>query len=135
MRSMQRTNWAAPPSSRSSRSTEVTTTCLSPMAATLSARFSGSRASTAPGLPVLTLQKAQARVQISPRIITVTWPRDQHSPMLGHAASSHTVTRPWARMSLRVSPYPADVGALTRIHGGLRGCGVSAFRGCTVAMG
>ena len=69
--SMQRTNWKAPPSGRSSRSTEVITMCLRPSAANASARCSGSSGSTARGSPVLTLQNAQARVQVSPRIITV----------------------------------------------------------------
>ncbi len=53
--------------------------------------------------PVLTLQKAQARVQVSPRIITVACFCAQHSPMFGQAASSQTVCRPLARISLRVS--------------------------------
>ena len=44
--------------------------------------------------PVFTLQKAQARVQVSPIIIIVACRSDQHSPMFGHAASSHTVCRP-----------------------------------------
>ena len=50
-----------------------------------------------------TLQKAQARVQVSPMIIMVAWRCDQHSPMLGQAASSQTVTRPLARIRARVS--------------------------------
>ena len=55
------------------------------------------------GWPVATLQNAQARVQVSPMIIMVAWRCDQHSPMLGQAASSQTVTRPLARISARVS--------------------------------
>ena len=47
--------------------------------------------------------KAQARVQVSPRIITVACFFVQHSPMFGHAASSHTVARFSDRISLRVS--------------------------------
>jgi hypothetical protein len=101
--SMQRTNWKAPPSGRSSRSTEVMTTCSSPIATTASATCSGSWRSTARGMPVLTLQKAQARVQVSPRIITVACFCVQHSPMLGQAASSHTVTRLFERIRRRVS--------------------------------
>ena len=46
------------------------------------------------GLPVATLQKAQARVQISPMIMKVACFFSQHSPMLGQPASSQTVTRP-----------------------------------------
>ena len=66
--------------------------------------FSGSIGSTALGLPVATLQNAQARVQMEPKIITVAWRWDQHSPMLGHAASSHTVCRFFSRIKRRVSP-------------------------------
>ena len=94
---------AAPPSDRSSRSTEVTTTCLSPMAATARATRSGSEASSGPGRPVLTLQKEQARVQVSPMIIMVAWRWLQHSPMLGQAASSHTVCSPSLRTRSRVA--------------------------------
>ena len=56
------------------------------------------------GLPVATLQKAQARVQVSPRIMKVACFCFQHSPMFGQAASSHTVCeavlahqRAWSR--------------------------------------
>ena len=56
--------------------------------------FSGSKGSIAVGLPVRTLQKAQDRVQISPKIITVTCFSDQHSPIFGQAASSQTVFNP-----------------------------------------
>jgi len=45
----------------------------------------------------------------------------QHSPMLGQAASSHTVARPNPRNSRLVSPNSAEVGALTRIQEGFRG--------------
>ena len=71
-------------------------------------------------MPVFTLQKAQARVQVSPRIITVACFFDQHSPMFGHAASSHTVARFFDRISALVWANPAEVGALTRIQSGLR---------------
>ncbi len=94
---------AAPPSARSSRSTEVTTTCLRPMWATASATRWGSVGSSGSGRPVATLQKAQARVQTSPMIMKVACLTDQHSPMLGQAASSHTVTRPCWRTMSRVS--------------------------------
>ena len=84
---------SAPPSARSSRSTEVTTTCASPSLTVASATCSGSPASSAPGRPVLTLQKAQARVQVSPMIMKVACFLSQHSPMFGQPASSHTVTQ------------------------------------------
>ena len=43
-------------------------------------------------MPVATLQKAQARVQISPMIMKVACFLSQHSPMFGQPASSQTVT-------------------------------------------
>ena len=95
--------WLAPPSARSSRSTEVTTTCARPILATASARCSGSSGSTAPGMPVRTLQKAQARVQVSPMIRKVACFFSQHSPMLGQPASSHTVCRALSRTIARVA--------------------------------
>ena len=101
--SMTLTNWLAPPSGRSSRSTDVTTMCSRPSTAAARAVFSGSNGSTARGIPVLTLQKAQARVHVSPRIITVACFLVQHSPMFGHAASSQTVARLSSRISFLVS--------------------------------
>ena len=83
---------AAPPSARSSRSTEVITTWARPSFATASATRPGSPESSGPGIPVLTLQNEQARVQVSPMIIMVACFLDQHSPMLGQPASSQTVT-------------------------------------------
>ena len=63
--------------------------------ATASATRLGSVGSSRPGsLPVATLQKEQARVQVSPMIIMVACLMVQHSPMFGQAASSQTVTRP-----------------------------------------
>ena len=41
-----------------------------------------------PGRPVFTLQNAQARVQVSPMIMKVACFFSQHSPILGHPASS-----------------------------------------------
>src|SRR5260370_34252204 len=64
----------------------------------------------------------------------------EHSPILGQAASSQTVTRPWARMSLRVSWYSRETGALTRIQSGFRWiglsglCAFSGWRGCSEVM-
>jgi hypothetical protein len=98
-----RAKCSAPPSGRSSRSTLVTTTWRRPSVATASATRRGSSASSARGMPVATLQKEQARVQVSPMIIMVAWRCDQHSPMFGQAASSHTVTKRLSRISARVS--------------------------------
>ena len=53
----------------------------------------GSSGSFQVGLPVLTLQKPQRRVHVSPRIMNVAVPRSQHSPMFGQAASWQTVCR------------------------------------------
>src|SRR3546814_12532941 len=52
--------------------------------------------------------------------MTVAWFLVQHSPMLGHAASSQTVARFLDRINRLVSAKPALVGALTRIPSGLR---------------
>ena len=110
------------------------TTCASASSAIAAATFSGSRGSSGPGSPVATLQKAQARVQVSPMIIMVAWLCAQHSPIFGQAASSHTVTSPCARKIRRVSPYrPDTAGTRTRIQSGFFNTGVSgrcAFSGC-----
>ena len=78
-----------------------------PSLATASPTLCGSSASSGPGSPVRTLQKAQARVQVSPMIIMVAWRLVQHSPMLGQPASSHTVCRPCSRTMARVSANSA----------------------------
>ena len=59
--------------------------------------------SSGPGNPVLTLQKAHARVQVSPMIMNVACFFYQHSPMFGQPASSHTVTEPILAHDSRVS--------------------------------
>ena len=83
----------APPSGRSSRATLVTTTCSRPIAPTASATRRGSSSSNQVGRPVLTAQKPQARVHVSPRIMIVAVRWSQHSPMFGQWASSQTVLR------------------------------------------
>src|SRR5690348_17922307 len=92
------------------------TACERPMVAMARATFSGSSGTSGPGKPVRTLQKAQARVQVSPRIMKVACFFSQHSPIFGQPASSHTVCRLLARISACVSAYPFDTGALTRIQ-------------------
>ena len=84
----------APRSGRSSRSTLVITACRRPIFRTDCATRSGSSGSWWVGFPVLTLQKPQRRVQVSPRIMNVAVPRSQHSPMFGQAASWQTVWSP-----------------------------------------
>ena len=83
-----------PRSGRSSRSTLVITAWRRPIRATLRATRAGSSGSFHVGLPVLTLQKPQRRVHVSPRIMNVAVPRCQHSPMFGQAASWQTVCSP-----------------------------------------
>ena len=84
--------------------------------------------SSAPGLPVRTLQKAQALVQVSPRIITVACRLPQHSPIFGQAASSQTVLRRCVRKVARVSSKACAPGAFTRIQAGFGRTGVSGSR-------
>ena len=72
------------------------TTWLRPSFATASPTCFGSFGSSAPGSPVFTLQKAQARVHVSPMIMNVACFFSQHSPMFGQPASSHTVCRPFS---------------------------------------
>ena len=80
----------------------------------------GSSGSFHVGFPVLTLQKPQRRVQVSPRIMNVAVPRCQHSPMFGHAASWQTVWRFSASIIPLSSRYLGPPGAGTLNHGGLR---------------
>ena len=84
------------------------------------ATFSGSFGSSACGRPVFTLQKAQARVQVSPMIMKVACFFSQHSPILGQPASSQTVTSLFSRTIWLVSAHLGEPGAFTRIQSGLR---------------
>src|SRR6478736_6086752 len=84
------------------------------MSSTVAATFAGSSASSQPcGLPVSTAQKRQARVHTLPMTMMVAVPAFQHSPMLGHLASSHTVARRCSRTTARTDskPLPAASGA------------------------
>ena len=100
---MQSTKCCAPPSRRSSRSTEVITTYLSLSRAMVRARFSGSFASSGSGRPWPTSQNGQRRVHLSPMIMKVAVPLPKHSPMLGQEASSHTVFRLLSRRICLIS--------------------------------
>ena len=82
---------ADPPSGRSSLLTEVITACVSSIVCTLSATRKGSKSSRSQGFPVLTSQNPQALVQVSPIIMNVAVPIDQHSYIFGQDASSQTV--------------------------------------------
>ena len=64
---------------KSSLSTEVITTCLKPIFLTACATLIGSKGSFQVGLPVLTEQNPQARVHVSPKIISVAVFLFQHS--------------------------------------------------------
>ena len=90
------------------------------MRATDRATRSGSSGSFHVGLPVLTLQNPQRRVQVSPRIMNVAVPRSQQSPMFGQAASWQTVCRPSSAIVRLSSRYFGLPGLGTLNHGGLR---------------
>ena len=107
--------WAAPPSGRSSRLTDVTTACERPSSAAASATRPGSSGSSAPGRPLPTAQKPQWRVQTSPSSMNVAVrSRAQHSWMFGTAsllahrhereAAHHRGARPRTRRSSRGAP-------------------------------
>ena len=70
------------------------TTCCRPSRSQASARRSGSSRATASGLPRLTAQKPQGRVQISPRTMNVAVRRVQHSERFGQRALSQIVSSP-----------------------------------------
>ncbi len=91
-----------------------------PIRATERATRSGSSGSFHVGLPVLTLQKPQRRVHVSPRIMNVAVPRSQHSPTFGHAASWHTVCRFSSRIWRLSRRYVGPPGGGTLNHAGLR---------------
>ena len=110
----------APPSGRSSRATLVTTTWSRRIAASASATRRGSSSSNQVGLPVLIAQNPQARVQVSPRIMTVAVRWSQHSPTLGQTASSQTVFRLRPRSRPLRSWYCSPDGIFARIHSGWR---------------
>ena len=86
----------------------------------LRATRSGSSGSFQVGLPVLTLQNPQRRVQVSPRIMNVAVPRSQQSPTFGQAASWQTVWSSSSRIIRLSSRYFAPPGGGTLNHAGLR---------------
>ena len=105
-----------------------------PHSATAVATFEGSRGSNGGGaLEVFTAQKRHPRVQVSPMSMMVAvaaWAfllpsllasdPPQHSPMLGHLASSQTVEslRSRRRERIRVKLSPPGISRLS--HPGLR---------------
>src|SRR5262245_28099383 len=97
------------------------------MSSTVCATFCGSSASSHPrGLPVSTEQKRQARVHTAPINMMVPVPAFQHSPMLGHLASSQTVARRCSRTVCRTSSKRRPAGIRARSHSGLRPAGMTA---------
>ncbi len=118
---------AAPPSRRSSRSTEVITTYFRPMSRIVPARCAGSSGSGGFGRPCATSQNEQRRVQTSPRIMKVAVPLPKHSWMFGQDASSQTVTSRFSR-SLRLELWRprCRAGCARESMTGLRSIGASA---------
>ena len=87
---------------------------------TARAAFRGSSGSSQPrGLPVSTAQKRQARVHTEPMTMIVAVPAFQHSPMLGHIDSSHTVLRRCVLTVCLTAENPAPEGIFARSHFGL----------------
>src|SRR6266480_4432149 len=113
-----RAKWLAPPSFKSSRATEVITTCFNFIRRTASATRCGSSSSSAYGLAVVTAQKPQARVHRSPAIIIVAVPWLQHSHRFGHCALSQTVCKRRSEMSAFVEKKTGFEGSRTLIQGG-----------------
>src|SRR5689334_5994560 len=85
---------------------------LSFISCTDRAVFIGSSASSQPrGFPVSTEQKRHARVHTDPITMMVAVPAFQHSPILGHLASSHTVLRRCSRTFLRTASNAAPLAS------------------------
>ncbi len=120
---MQAAKCSAPPSRRSSRSTEVITTYFRRMSRIVSASRAGSSGSGATGRPCATSQNEQRRVQTSPRIMKVAVPLLKHSWMFGQDASSQTVTSEFSRRRAFSCCTALPCGRRTRIHDGLRRVG------------
>src|SRR5580692_449483 len=109
---------AAPPSGRSSRSTDVTTTCCKPSRATASAIRRGSSLSKGRTLPCATAQYGQLRVHTSPISMKVAVRCEKHSPMLGQHASWQTECSFSSARIAFVRKYSGDTGARTLIQSG-----------------
>ncbi len=135
-RSMQRTNCAAPPSARSSRSTEVITTCFRPSLPTVlgellrlmridRARLAGGDVAEGAGARADIAQDHEGGVLARPALADVGARR-----LLADGVQLVLADQP---DGLAVA---GEVGAFTRIHAGLRGDGLSgrwAFSGWRAA--
>ena len=83
------------------------------------AKLAGSSALSGSGRPWPTSQNGQRRVHLSPMIMKVAVPLPKHSPILGHEASSHTVTNWFSRRIFLMSEKRLlGLAALTRIQAG-----------------
>jgi hypothetical protein len=103
---------AAPPSGRSSRATQVITACASFRRTTASATRAGSVGSSANGLRVSIKAETAGPCTAFPFTMNVAVPADQHSKMLGHPASSQTVTSRRSSVSVRSDWYSSIPCAL-----------------------
>src|ERR1700683_300136 len=117
---------AAPPSARSSLSTDVTTTCGKPSRATASAIRRGSSASSGRTRPCATAQYGQLRVHTSPISMKVAVRCEKHSPIFGQHASWQTECSLSSPRIALVRKYSGDTGARTLIQSG---CFRSAIAG------
>jgi hypothetical protein len=106
-----------------------------PQAATARAVLSGSSGSSGGGArEVLTAQKRQPRVQVSPMSMMVAvaaWPSPppQHSPMLGQRASSQTVDSLSSRSLDLMAVYLSPPGMARFSQSGLRVFSCAAVQG------
>ena len=87
---------------------------------------------------VLTAQKRQPRVQVSPisMIVAVAVcpsPPPQHSPMLGQRASSHTVCSLSSRSFALMSTYLSPPGTVRFSQSGFRAFSCNGARSCNRA--
>ena len=111
----------APPSLKSSRSTEVITTYLRAISATAVANSLGSSTDKGLGRPWATSQNGHLRVQISPMIIKVAVPWLKHSPKLGQLASSQTDASLCSLSLDLMRLISGELTTLIRNQSGLRG--------------
>ena len=89
-----------------------------PICSAISAILAGSEGSGGSGLPQVTEQNLQFRVQMLPRIRTVAVPLDQHWPRLGQLALWHIVFMPREFKIVSVELYLALAGSGLFSQGG-----------------
>ena len=116
---------------------DVITTCLRFNLNTASAILTGSNASSFPGFPVLTSQKAHALVHVSPIIIKVACLLLQHSVIFGQLASWQTVTRLLLLTIVFVKKNSLLLTSLDLIQSGfflIGFIGLLTFSGCLIII-